>query len=322
LILPDVPQAVSAPLSRAAIFLVLTIKPDLGSRATLRSFCSDLAGLLRAVEFRDIEAGLSCVMGIGSDAWNRLFGSSRPAELHPFREVRAGPRHAVSTPGDLMFHIRAKRMDLCFEVATQVMGRIGAVGTVVDEVQGFRYFDDRDLTGFVDGTENPRGAAVIDAAIIGAEDAAFAGGSYAILQKYLHDLAAWNALSTETQERIIGRRKLSDIELADDIKPTSAHNALTTIVEDGKETKILRDNMPFGRVGQSEFGTYFIGYSRSPRVTEQMIANMFVGRPPAITTGFSTSAAQSPVICFSSRPRLPKTLGRAPTGPSRESTVR
>ena len=179
-----------------------------------------------------------------------------------------------------MFHIRAKRMDLCFEVATQVMGRIGAVGTVVDEVQGFRYFDDRDLTGFVDGTENPRGAVVIDAAIIGAEDAAFAGGSYAILQKYLHDLAAWNALSTETQERIIGRRKLSDIELADDIKPTSAHNALTTIVEDGKETKILRDNMPFGRVGQSEFGTYFIGYSRSPRVTEQMIANMFVGRPP------------------------------------------
>jgi putative iron-dependent peroxidase len=275
-----VPQSVSAPLTRAAIFLILTINSGSENRATLRSFCGDLAALLRAVEFRDIEAGLSCVMGIGSDAWDRLFGSPRPAELHPFREIRAGARHAISTAGDLMFHIRAKRMDLCFELAAQIMARIGTAVTTADEVHGFRYFDDRDLLGFVDGTENPRGAAVIDAALIGAEDAAFAGGSYVIVQKYLHDLGAWNALSTEAQERIIGRKKLSDIELDDAIKPTSAHSALTTIVEGGKEIKILRDNMPFGRVGQGEFGTYFIGYSRSPRVTEQMIENMFVGRPP------------------------------------------
>ena len=277
---PAVPQPVAAPLTRAAIFLIVTINPGSGHRASLRSFCGDLAGLVRAVEFRDIEAGLSCVMGIGFDAWDRLLGSPRPAELHPFREIRADGRHAISTPGDLMFHIRAKRMDLCFELATQIMARIGTAVTTVDEVHGFRYFDDRDLLGFVDGTENPRGAAVIDATLIGREDAAFAGGSYVIVQKYLHDISAWNTLSTEAQERIIGRTKLSDIELDDAIKPTSAHSALTTIVEDGKEIKILRDNMPFGRVGQGEFGTYFIGYSRSPRVTEQMIENMFVGRPP------------------------------------------
>jgi putative iron-dependent peroxidase len=150
----------------------------------------------------------------------------------------------------------------------------------VDEVHGFRYFDDRDLLGFVDGTENPRGEAAIDAVMVGEEDAAFAGGSYVIVQKYLHDLNGWNALPTEAQERIIGRTKLSDIELDDSIKPTSAHSALTTIVEDGKEIKILRDNMPFGRAGQGEFGTYFIGYSRSPRTIEQMLENMFVGRPP------------------------------------------
>jgi len=149
----------------------------------------------------------------------------------------------------------------------------------VDEVHGFRYFDDRDLIGFVDGTENPRGAAAIDAVLVGAEDAAFAAGSYVIVQKYLHDLDAWNALSTEAQERIIGRTKLSDIELDDSVKPTSAHSALTTIVEDGKEIKILRDNMPFGRAAYGEFGTYFIGYSRSPRTIEQMLENMFVGRP-------------------------------------------
>ncbi len=276
----NVPQPVSAPLTRAAIFLVVALKPGPGPRALIRSFCAELVSLFNAVEFRDIEAGLSCVMGIGSDAWDRLFGAPRPAELHPFREIRAGARHAVSTAGDLLFHIRAKRMDLCFEMATQIMARIGQSVTPVDEVHGFRYFDDRDLLGFVDGTENPRGDAVAEAALIGGEDAAFAGGSYVIVQKYLHDLAGWNALPTEAQEKIIGRTKLSDIELDDAVKPTSAHNALAKVVENGNEVKILRDNMPFGHAGSGEYGTYFIGYSRSPRTIEQMLENMFVGQPP------------------------------------------
>jgi putative iron-dependent peroxidase len=273
-------QPVVAPLTRAAIFLVATLNHGPDHRKIVRSLCGNLAALLRAVESRDLEGGLSCVMGFGSDAWDKLFEPPRPAELHPFREIRAEARHAVSTPGDLLFHIRAKRMDLCFELETQIMALIRDAVSPEDEVQGFRYFDDRDLIGFVDGTENPRGDAVIDAVLVGEEDAAFAGGSYVIVQKYLHDLDGWNALSTEAQERIIGRRKLSDIELDDSIKPTSAHSALTTIVEDGKEIKILRDNMPFGRAAHGEFGTYFIGYSRSPRTTEQMLENMFIGRPP------------------------------------------
>jgi len=205
---PPEPQSVVGPLTRAAIFLVATINAGSANRATVRTFCGDLPGLLRAVGFRDIEGNLSCVMGIGSDAWDGLFGAPRPAELHPFREIKSGPRHAVATPGDLMFHIRAKRMDLCFELASQIMERLGDAVTAVDEVHGFRYFDDRDLLGFVDGTENPTAQAAIDAAYIGDEDSAFAGGSYVIVQKYLHDLAGWNALSTETQERIIGRKKL------------------------------------------------------------------------------------------------------------------
>src|SRR5262245_36018020 len=277
---PVVAQPVAAPLTRASIFLVVALKPTAESRATVRSFCGDVAALFRAVEFRNLEAGLSCVTAFGSGAWDVLFGVPRPADLHPLREIRAGNRHAVSTPGDLFFHIRAKHMDLCFELATQIMERIGDVVSPIDEVHGFKYFDDRDLLGFVDGTENPRGQAITDAVLIGQEDAAFAGGSYIIIQKYLHDLAKWEALPTETQERIIGRKKLSDIELDDSIKPTSAHNALTTIVEEGREIKILRDNMPFGSVGQGEFGTYFIGYSRSPRTIELMLENMFVGRPP------------------------------------------
>jgi porphyrinogen peroxidase len=276
----SISQPISLPLTRAAIFLVLTINPAPENRAAVLSLCADLSALLRAVGFRDLGAALSCIMGIGSDAWDRLFGSPRPAELHPFREIRSGARQAVSTPGDLLFHIRATRMDLCFELAAQIMARLGPAVSTADEVHGFRYVDNRDLLGFVDGTENPTDGAAADAVFIGQEDPAFSGGSYVIVQKYLHNIGAWNQLPTETQEKIIGREKLSDVELDDSVKPTSAHNALTTIEENGKEIKIVRENMPFGRPGRGEFGTYFIGYSRSPRTIEQMLENMFIGRPP------------------------------------------
>jgi len=273
-----VPQPVSAPLTKAAIFLVVTINPGDENRTAVLSLCADLSALLRSVGFRALDGSLTCIMGFGSDAWDRLFGSPRPAELHPFHEIRSGPRYAVSTPGDLIFHIRATRMDLCFELAAQIMARLEGAATTADEVHGFRYFEERDLLGFVDGTENPTGNAAADAVFIGNEDPAFAGGSYVIVQKYLHDLDAWNKLPTEAQEKIIGRTKLSDIELDDSVKPASAHNALTTIEENGREIRILRDNMPFGRPGQGEFGTYFIGYSRSPRTIEQMLENMFTAR--------------------------------------------
>jgi porphyrinogen peroxidase len=274
------PQAVVVPLTRDTIFLVVTVKPDDDSLATVRSICGDLPKLSRAVGFRDQTGNLSCVIAFGSELWDWLFGQPRPAELHPFHEIRAGSRHAIATPGDLLFHIRAEREDLCFELAAQIMMKLGNAVALADEVHGFRYFDARDLLGFVDGTENPIDQEAIDAALIGEEDPAFAGGSYVIVQKYLHDMAGWNALPTEAQERIIGRTKLSDVELDDAVKPTSAHNALTTIVENGQEVKILRANMAFGQAGHGEFGTYFIGYARSPRRTEQMLENMFVGRPP------------------------------------------
>jgi porphyrinogen peroxidase len=274
------PQGVVVPLTRAAIFLVLTINPGEANAAQVRSFCGDLPKLLRAIGFRDLQGALTCVMGFGSEAWDRLFGSPRPAELHPFREILSGGRHAVATPGDILFHIRAERHDLCFELATQIMMKLGDAITLADEVDGFRYFDERDVLGFVDGTENPADNAALEAALIGDEDPAFAGGSYVIVQKYLHDLAGWNALPTEVQERIIGRTKLADIEIDDAVRPSSAHNSLNTIEENGVEVKILRENMAFGQPGKAEFGTYFIGYARTPRRTELMLQNMFVGRPP------------------------------------------
>jgi putative iron-dependent peroxidase len=274
------PQAVVASLTKAAIFLVAVINPGTESEAAARQLCADLSGLVKAVGFRDLNGYLTCVTGIGPTAWDRLTGRPRPAGLHPFRELRAGNRHAVSTPADLLFHIRAARMDLCFELAGLITERLYGAATIVDEVHGFSYFDERDLLGFVDGTENPTGPAAARATIIGDEEPAYAGGSYVIVQKYLHDLRSWNALPVEEQEKIIGRTKLSDVELDDSVKPTSAHNALTTIVVDGEEVDIVRDNMPFGHVGTAEFGTYFIGYARSPATTEQMLENMFIGSPP------------------------------------------
>jgi putative iron-dependent peroxidase len=274
------PQAVVAPLTYAAIFLVVVLSPGEDSADTLRALCADLAGLVRAVGFRDLDAHLSCVTGFGAGAWDRIAGPDRPAGLHPFREIQAGPRHAPATAGDVLFHIRAGRMDLCFELASQIMTRLGRAVTVVSEVHGFRYFDDRDLIGFVDGTENPTGAAATRATLIGAEDPAFAGGSYVIVQEYLHDVAGWNELPVEEQEKIVGRAKLSDIELSDDVKPGYAHNALTVITgPDGEEVQIVRDNMPYGSAGDGRYGTYFIGYARSPATIEQMLVNMFVGSP-------------------------------------------
>jgi porphyrinogen peroxidase len=273
------PQAVLSPLTGAAIFLVVVVDQDQDSADTVRGLCGDLAGLIRAVGFRGTEDYLTCVAGISANAWDRLTGLPRPAGLHPFIELRSGSRFAPATAGDLLFHIRAARMDLCFELATQIMVRLSGAVTVADEVHGFRYFEHRDLLGFVDGTENPAGQLAFDSVIIGAEDPAYAGGSYVIVQKYLHDMDAWNALPTEQQELVIGRTKLADIELDDDTKPSYAHSALTTITENGREVKIVRDNMPFGSVAAGEYGTYFIGYSRAPAVTELMLRNMFIGRP-------------------------------------------
>ncbi len=273
------PQAVLAPLTAAAIFLVVTIEP--GGETTVRDFFEDLAGLERTVGFRAPSAGLALVAGVGSEAWDRLFDGPRPAELHPFEEIRGDRHHAVATPGDLLFHIRAAQHDLCFELASLIMDRLTGSVTVVDEVHGFKYFDDRDLLGFVDGTENPTGARGAAAVTVGVEDERFAGSSYVIVQKYLHDLDAWNALSVEEQERAVGRRKLSNVELSDDDKPSNSHVALNTIIgPEGDELQILRDNMAFGTIGRREFGTYFIGYAATPSVIEQMLRNMFIGDPP------------------------------------------
>jgi porphyrinogen peroxidase len=246
---PIEPQSVDAPLSRAAVFLVATIASYEEALAHTRSVIADIGTFVRAVGFRDVTGHLSCNVGIGSQAWDRLGRTHRPAQLHPFPEVVGAVHTAVSTPGDLLFHMRAERNNLCFELERLLLDALGDAISVVDEVQDFRYFDARDLLGFVDGTENPTGNALYQVALIGDEDPEFAGGSYVVVQKYLHHLSGWNALSIAEQEAIIGRTKLDNVERED---PTGqkSHRSLNTMVDaHGIEHDILWDNMPFGRPG-------------------------------------------------------------------------
>jgi porphyrinogen peroxidase len=274
-------QSIDAPLSRAAVFLVVTVASE---PTALTNVCSALDGLddlVKTVGFRDLSARLSCIVGIGRSLWDRLHFDKQPLELRPFAPIKGAVHAAPSTPGDLLFHIRSERADLCFEFERILLDALGTGVTVVDEVSGFRYFDARDLLGFVDGTANPAGLDLPASALVGDEDADFVGGSYVVVQKYLHDLGAWAKIPTPLQEEIIGRTKIDNIEIDDDDAPRKSHKSLATIVDsDGNEYDILRDNMPFGRPGQREFGTYFIGYSRYLWVIEKMLQRMYVGDPP------------------------------------------
>ena len=273
-------QSVDAPLSRATVLLILTVSPDVEALPVVCSVLNAIDDLVKTVSFRDLHAKLSCVVGIGRELWDRIDSTKRPRELRSFVSVRGPVHSAPSTPGDLLFHIRSDRRDLCFEFETILLEAFDSSVVVIDEVYGFRYFDSRDLLGFVDGTANPTGSDLSESALVGDEDSDFAGGSYVVVQKYLHDLAGWKKLATETQQTIIGRTKLDNTEIEDDDAPRKSHKSLATVEdENGNEHDILRDNLPFGRPGQGEYGTYFIGYTRHLWVIEKMLQRMFLGEP-------------------------------------------
>ena len=300
-----VPQTILTRKTRSAIFVVLVIND--GGEQTVRDFLEDVPSLTNAVSSRAPEAALAGIVSIGSDAWDRLFDGPRPRSLRPFVPYEGEVHTAPATPADLLLHIKADQLDLCFELGRKFTETLGDAVTVVDEVHGFRYFDLRDLIGFVDGTENPVGQAAIDAITVGDDDPDFTGGSYVAIQRYIHDLGAWNALSTEDQEDAIGRTKLDNVEMADDVKPTNSHIALNVVEdESGAEIDVVRDNMPYGDVsGAGECGTFYIAYSAGPDVTEEMLRKMFIGDPPGnydrlldFTTAVTGSQFFTPTMDF------------------------
>ena len=274
----NIPQDVSVKQGENAIFIVYKLEQTSETLEKVKDVCANFSALIRSMRNRFPDMQFSCVVGFGADAWSRLFPErDKPKELTTFEEIKGEKHTAVSTPGDLFFHIRAQQMGLCFEFASIIDEKLKGVVEAIDETHGFRYMDGKSIIGFVDGTENP---AVDDNpyhfAVVGDEDPEFAGGSYIFVQKYIHDMDAWNALSVEEQEKVIGRRKYNDVELSDEQKPQNAHNAVTNI---GDDLKIVRANMPFANTSKGEYGTYFIGYASTFSTTRQMLENMFIGSP-------------------------------------------
>ncbi|MEU6577344.1 Dyp-type peroxidase [Streptomyces sp. NPDC046805] len=276
------PQYIDAPLTAAATFLVLVINDGEEAMATARSVVASTDDLIKDITIRVNGGPFTCNVGISHHAWEPLTGKPLPKELKSFQEIRGSKHTAVATTGDLLYHIRADSTDLIVEFEKILLEAFGDSVTAVDDVAGFRYFDGRDLLEFVDGTANPDGLSLPAATLVGSEDPAYAGGSYVVIQKYLHNLKGWRGQSTETQEAIIGRTKFDNVELPDATEGQKSHKTLCTIKDADGEHDILRDNMPFAVPGRGEYGTYFIGYSRHLWVIEKMLERMFIGDPPPL----------------------------------------
>ncbi|MBE4951093.1 Dyp-type peroxidase [Chryseobacterium culicis] len=264
------------------IFMVWKLHDSPQLKEVFQRLCALVLNLNNSVFNRFPDSRASCVMGIGAEGWKKLdLPNPPPRELVSFEEIKGIKHTAVSTPGDLHFHLRADNKSLIFDMGIEISNLLSSVAESILEIYGFKYWDARSILGFVDGTENPHGDDRDYFAKIGDEDLQYKGGSYLFVQKYLHNMAAWKSLSTEDQEKVIGRSKENDIEMSDDVKPSNSHIALANIEgEDGAELKIVRDNMPFGSPSSNEFGTYFIAYASTFSTTRKMLTNMFIGNPP------------------------------------------
>ncbi len=230
------------------------------------------ADLLSSVGQKDPKAGLVGSLSFGSAFWDARSPGKRPRELRPFQALGSGTLSAPATGGDLLIHLTSHRLDLNFEAGRAVVLQLEDAVEVLDEVHGFTYLDGRDLTGFIDGTANPKPDERSEVALIGDEDPDFAGGSYVLVQRYVHDLEAWAALPEKDQERVIGRTKPDSEELTD--KPETAHISRVEIEEQGKELQIVRHSYPYGKVA-GDSGLLFIAYARDLGIFEKMLGRMF-----------------------------------------------
>ena len=256
-----------------ALFLILRIRTPAANGPAVARVAAGIPSLVATTGRLDPRASLACTVGVGSEFWDVLSPDRRPKGLRPFKAIAAGGRSAPNTGGDLLLHALSKRADLNFELAMRIMRALGDAAEVGEEVHGFRYLDSRDLTGFIDGTENPKGRTPrARAALIGDEDPVFAGGSYVFTQRYVHDLKSWAGLPRKAQERVIGRTKGKSTELSDKAKPPTAHISRVVIEEGGEELEIVRHSFPYGTV--SEHGLFFIAYTRNLDIPDTMLRRM------------------------------------------------
>lgn len=272
--MPDHPLAQTAicpPMHRHGLFLSF----DLAQPAAAAALPGALAALGEALDVwaaQDAAARSCWAIGIGGEHWSALCGTPAPRELAPFPQFADAEHRQPATPHALFIHLRSERHDLCYQAGVQAHAALAGLCTLAEAVSGFRYLDARDLTGFVDGTENPApderpAVALVD------DDADFNGGSYLHVQRYVHDMARWRHTAQATQERVIGRTKHDDVELDDAHKPASAHIARVVIEHEGEELQIVRQSMPYGTVG-GEAGLMFLSYCKTPTTFTRMLERM------------------------------------------------
>jgi len=252
---------------RFAIWLEASVQGDVAAlRAGVHTFLSQLD----ALQARFPDAGLGAVIAFGDALWRDMrSGDSAPA-LKPFQPLGKGI--APATQRDLLIHIQSLRHDVNFTLAQAAVAAFGEALKVQEEVQGFRWIEDRDLSGFVDGTENPQGEQREAVAIVG--EGVDAGGSYVFTQRWEHNLKLWSRLAVDKQEAIIGRTKVDNLELEGEARPATSHVARVDLKEAGKGLKILRQSLPYGSASGKN-GLYFIAYAATLYNIEQQLLSMF-----------------------------------------------
>ncbi|NIY93001.1 Dyp-type peroxidase [Vibrio diazotrophicus] len=214
-------------------------------------------------------AALTVSVSFTKAFWQKL-NVAMPEELIDFQPLGEGNVLAPSTDVDVLIHCHSTRHDLLFYVLRTFLAETAEDVTVVDETYGFRYLDARDMTGFIDGTENPKDEKRQEVALI--QDGEFAGGSYVLLQRFVHDLPAWNRLNIAAQEKVVGRTKPDSIEL-DDV-PAASHVGRVDIKEEGKGLKIVRHSLPYG-TASGEHGLLFISYCHTLHNMKVMLESMY-----------------------------------------------
>jgi putative iron-dependent peroxidase len=257
-----------------ALFLTFTVVDD--DVQSMRVKLARILDLFKHFDEEYYEAMVSGVLAIGTNYWYELYPDIIPKELAPFPAMHCDDRSAPNSPGDLFIQIKADRTDICHAIGTEIIQVLQEHVDLYEEIRGFRYLDCRDLTGFVDGTENPRGMRKFDVAIIGSDDPGFAGGSYIHVQRYRHNMTKWQLLPVQSQEEVMGRTKADNVEYASDKKAAFAHTKRTSLKdESGNRIEMLRQSMPYGDM--SVQGLYFISCAKSPEPFTKMLKNMIIG---------------------------------------------
>ncbi|MGS0673607.1 Dyp-type peroxidase [Shewanella sp. 125m-1] len=230
-------------------------------------------GIEKSINQKDLTAGLNISIGFSANAWPQLFPDQpMPAELHQFPAMSNGERQFPSTSGDIFVMIKSERIDLNFQAAKYIRNGFEDIATLSEDIQGYKYLDNRDMIDFVDGTENPTGNERVESVLVAGDIALHQGGSYLHVQRYIDRQADWDKQSTEYQEQVVGRTKMDNVELSDEAKPAWAHNAKSKVEIDGEEIKMLRQNRPYGNA--MEHGTMFVGFAATPSIIETSLSQM------------------------------------------------